>query len=262
MQKMELKISKEDLEKLGNEKIAIRNYLLSLAVYNESLDYDFTDEEKIMLEHYMNREMINIYVRSELEPKLMINENQIINSYTENKKYFEENNISFKDAHDIIKERLMVEQFQEMLGDFILEKLNQMTEEISFKPNEILATKGDAELLKQLVVNKILTIDAVKNKFFKNNEKILELAKKDFRINFFTKIITTKDMRIEKAEVEKIYEDNKKDYENIEKEEALNQIAIRLSEIKGQNNLVEYSEKIIKKYDINTKVDEILNGRI
>ncbi|VWL85334.1 hypothetical protein [Oceanivirga miroungae] len=262
MKKLDLSLTKEELTKLNYEKNAIRNLLVSRAIYNESLEYEFTKEEQNILDLYIENEKITIYLKQEAETKMMINENQIIDAYNANKSFFEENKMSFKEAHEMIKEQLKESLFEKLANEFISEIVLKMDDSVTLTKDEILATKGDANNIKQVLQNKIIKEYALKNNFYKENEEALDLVASDIRINYYTSVINSKDIQVSNEEIDKVYEENKEAFENVEFDKAKEMIAIRLANEKVAAKTQEYAQMLIEKYDIDKKVEEILNDRI
>lgn len=262
MKKLSLDLTNEEIAKLNYDRNSIKNLLISRAIYNESLEYVFTNEEQNILDLYVENEIISLYIRREVEPRLMVNENQIIDQYNKSKTYFEENNISFKEAHEIIKKDLTEKLYDKMVNDFISEVFENMPDEITISKKELLATKGDPANIKQIIQNRVIKEDAIKNNFYKENDQILNLISSDVRINYFTSLINSKKVELTREEVKIYYENNKKEYENIDENNAIEMIAVKLANDKAAKNTQEYINMIIEKYSINSKVEEILNGRI
>lgn len=258
MNKLNLTLSQQELQQMNYEKETVRNVLISRAIYNESLEYKFPIEEEKNIDFLYETEELRYFVRKEVESKLMINENQIIDEYNKNKEYFDTNKISFKDAREMIKVELTKQQCLVLEQDYVTDLVKNMKDEISISKEKILYSNGNAETLKQILINNLLFEAANKVDFFNTNKENIEIIKQEIRMNFFVRSINSIDVTVTEEEVVKFYSENTKNYEGVETSVAYNQIYANLREDKINKNISKYIEKIATKYDIDKKVEEEL----
>lgn len=257
-----LELKEEELKEINYNKEAIKNLLVSRAIYNESYNHEFTEEEKLQIKYLEKSEAINFYMRKTVEPRVMVNENTIIERYNENKDYFNANNISFTDAREIIKSQLNAEVNYGLEQDLIKTLVHNMGENVTLNKEDILFTKGDANLIKSVLLFELLKQEAEKTNFFEKNEKELDILYKEVRIKFFVQSICSKEIEITQEEVSKFYVDNTKKFENISLEQAYNDIANYLFYEKLNVKTAEYIQKVSEKYFIDKEVEKYTSGVI
>ena len=88
---MELKLSEKELTNLSKDENAIKLNLVSKALYNESLNFKFNEEDLKNIWFNEQNLILDLYMRKKVEPRVMVNENLVIEEYNNNKKIFEEN---------------------------------------------------------------------------------------------------------------------------------------------------------------------------
>ena len=87
---MELKLSEKELKNLSKDENAIKLNLVSKALYNESLNFKFNEEDLKNIWFNEQNLILDLYMRKKVEPRVMVNENLVIEEYNNNKKIFEE----------------------------------------------------------------------------------------------------------------------------------------------------------------------------
>ena len=86
---MELKLSEKELTNLSKDENAIKLNLVSKALYNESLNFKFNEEDLKNIWFNEQNLILDLYMRKKVEPRVMVNENLVIEEYNNNKKIFE-----------------------------------------------------------------------------------------------------------------------------------------------------------------------------
>ena len=99
---MELKLSEKELKNLSKDENAIKLNLVSKALYNESLNFKFNEDDLKNIWFNEQNLILDLYMRKKVEPRVMVNENLVIEEYNNNKKIFEENNMNFEQARNYI----------------------------------------------------------------------------------------------------------------------------------------------------------------
>ncbi len=259
---LKLELNEKELEAIKYDKEAIKSLILSRAIYNESLEYEFTAEEIKNIEFFERTESLKLYVRKNIEPKIMVNENVIIDEYNKNKEFFDSQKVEFKEAHDIIKNDLINQMTYNLEQDLIKDLMNEMEESVSLSKQDILYTKGDPNLIKTIVFNTLLEKEAIKEDFFNKNKEEIDLLKQEIRMNYYIRVLNSKGVEITNEQISKFYIDNTKDFENMELQTAYNQIYNHLFDNEVVTNTNKYIDKMIEKYNINEKVEKSLEKEV
>lgn len=84
--------------------------------------------------HYQLRiETLNYYMNETITPRIMVNENTIIDEYNKHKEYFDNNNIPFSKAHDMVKENLTMQANIGLEQDLVAKLVHNMPEQVTFE---------------------------------------------------------------------------------------------------------------------------------
>lgn len=251
---MTLELTNEELKAANYDLDAIKNILVSRAIYNESYNYEFSEKELEDLKYLEKNEIIRYYMRKTVEPRLVVTENTIIDRYNENKKYFDEQNIPFTKAHEMIKAELNNEINYGLEQDFVSELVHNMEDTVTLKKEDIVFSKGDPNLIKSMLLFELLTIKANKTDFFSKNEKEIDILKKEVRIKYFVQITCSKNIEITTEMVSKFYVDHTKEFEGVDMQVAYDNIASYLFQTQMDKNTNKYINSIIEKYNLNEEV--------
>lgn len=251
---LDLKLINEELEKLKFNKEEIRRITLSRAIYNESLSYNFSEEDLIEIDRIENVNMLRYYMKETVAPRLHINENMVLERYNKDKKYFEENKISFKDARDMIMARLNEEVNYGLEQDLVKNLVSNMEETITFNKKDIINTKGNPDFLKDMVLIALLKKEAEKNGFFKSHTSEIDIMKKEIRINFYLQKICSANITVSQEQVSKYYVDHTKEFSNTDINNAYQMIAQAMYQKEFDLNVSKFCNEIAEKY----KIDEIV----
>lgn len=253
-----IELNEKELELLNNDKNAIKNILVSKAIYNESYNHTFSDDEKIQIKYLEQNEAIKYFMTKTVEPRLSLNENTIIDEYNNNKAYFEENKINFAQARELIIQKLTQEINYGLEQDLVTNLVHNMDDSVTLSKEDILFTKGDPNLIKAIMLFELLKKEAKKTNFFEENKEEIDDLYKNVRIRFFVEKICSENIKVTQEEVSKFYVDNTKTFENITLEQASSQIYNHLFQEKFAKNVEEYTESIAKKYYIDEEVKKYL----
>ena len=233
-----LTLTDEEREGLDNE--GIKRILTSKAILKVAKEYKFSDEEKEEFEYLFTNEKHKFFIAKLIEDKISVNENDVTKLYTDNKANFDAQNIPFSQAREIIQRDLLNQQVATLEAEELNKLVEEMEDKIEVTKKEVLFSRGDAEVLKTLIVGKIISKKMADEKF-----EDQEQNKKDLEVR--------KNVKVTQEEVVEIYEKEKAKLGNVTPNSAYQQITNSLFNnraIEERNNLI---NKIVEDY----KVDEI-----
>ena len=233
-----LTLTDEEREGLDNE--GIKRILTSKAILKVAKEYKFSDEEKEEFEYLFTNEKHKFFIAKLIEDKISVNENDVTKLYTDNKANFDAQNIPFSQAREIIQRDLLNQQVATLGAEELNKLVEEMEDKIEVTKKEVLFSRGDAEVLKTLIVGKIISKKMADEKF-----EDQEQNKKDLEVR--------KNVKVTQEEVVEIYEKEKAKLGNVTPNSAYQQITNSLFNnraIEERNNLI---NKIVEDY----KVDEI-----
>ena len=213
---MELKLSEKELTNLSKDENAIKLNLVSKALYNESLNFKFNEEDLKNIWFNEQNLILDLYMRKKVEPRVMVNENLVIEEYNNNKKIFEENNMNFEQARNYILERLTTQVNEGLFEDLVKKLMNEMGDNVSLSKEDILFTKGDPNLIKAILLISVLNENAKQDNFFNEFEEDIDLLKKDARLNYYlNKLIEEKAVVSNKDVLDTMQEISKNNFDAV-----------------------------------------------
>ena len=251
----DIKLTLTDEEREGLDNDGVKRVLTNKAVLDVSKGYEFSEEEKEEFDYFFTNEKHKFFVAKMIEDKISVNENDVTKLYTDNKANFDAQNIPFSQAREIIQRDLLNQQIATLEAEELNKLVEEMEDKVEITKKEILFSKGDAEVLKTLIVGKIISKKMADEKFEEQeqNKKDLEIIKNNVYVNYYLDLEVRKNVKVTQEEITEIYENEKAKLGNITPNSAYQQIASGLLNnraIEERNNLV---NKIIKDY----KVDEV-----
>lgn len=259
---MELKLSEKELKNLSNDENAIRLNLISKALYNESLNFKFTEDDLKNIWFNEQNLILDLYMRKKVEPRVMVNENLVIEEYNNNKKLFEENNMNFEQARNYILERLTTQVNEGLFEDLVKKLMNEMGENVSLSKEDILFTKGDPNLIKAILLISVLNENAKKDNFFNDFEEDIDLLKKDARLNYYlNKLIEEKAVVSHKDVLDNMQEISKNNFDavkNYSQEELFQNVGNSMLNQK----VLEVRDEIIKRIVDEFKIEDLVKEYI
>ena len=253
---LSLELTKEELEEIKYNSDIIKNLLVSRAIYNESCNHEFTESEIEEIKYIEKNEAVKLYIRKAVEPRIVINENEIIDQYNLEKSFFESKNIQFAKAREIIKERLTNELNYGLEQDLIHNIVNNMEGSVTLSKKDILFSKGDPNIIKSILIQNLLNQEAIKKTFFEENKEELKTINKEIRLKYYVNILCSKDVIISDKEVSKYYVDNTKEFEGVDMQSAYSQISNYLYQLKVNENTSKFIESVIKKYNLDKEIEK------
>ena len=251
----DIKLTLTDEEREGLDNDGVKRVLTNKAVLDVAKGYEFSEEEKEEFDYFFTNEKHKFFVAKMIEDKISVNENDVTKLYTDNKADFDAQNIPFSQAREIIQRDLLNQQIATLEAEELNKLVEEMEDKVEITKKEILFSKGDAEVLKTLIVGKIISKKMADEKFEEQeqNKKDLEIIKDNVYVNYYLDLEVRKNVKVTQEEITEIYENEKAKLGNITPNSAYQQIASGLLNnraIEERNNLV---NKIIKDY----KVDEV-----
>ena len=248
-----LTLTDEEREGLDNE--GIKRVLTNKAVLSAAKEYEFSDEEREEFEYFFTNEKHKFFVAKLIEDKISVNENDVTKLYTDNKASFDAQNIPFSQAREIIQRDLINQQVAALEAEELNKLVEGMEDKVEITKKEILFSKGDAEVLKTLIVGKVIEKKMNDEKFEEQeqNQKDLEVIKDNVYINYYLDLEVRKNVKVTQEEIAQIYENEKAKLGNVTPNSSYQQIANGLFNNKvaeERNNLI---NKIVEDY----KVDEV-----
>ena len=251
----DIKLTLTDEEREGLDNDGVKRVLTNKAVLDVAKGYEFSEEEKEEFDYFFTNEKHKFFVAKMIEDKISVNENDVTKLYTDNKANFDAQNIPFSQAREIIQRDLLNQQIATLEAEELNKLVEEMEDKLEITKKEILFSKGDAEVLKTLIVGKIISKKMADEKFEEQeqNKKDLEIIKNNVYVNYYLDLEVRKNVKVTQEEITEIYENEKAKLGNITPNSAYQQIASGLLNnraIEERNNLV---NKIIKDY----KVDEV-----
>lgn len=247
---LSLELTDKELKDLNYDYNAIINLLVSRAIYNESVNYDFSEESKMQMKYIYDCEFVKFYMSKTVEPRVVVNENTVIDEYNKNKQYFVSNNISFKDARDMIISNLNYQMNYDLEQDLMKLLIDNMNDTITLNKEDVKFSKGDPEVIKSLLVISLLKEETNKNDFKTKYESELDTINKNVQLNFFINEYNRQGISVTEDEIKEIYEQNKEKL-NDTYENTYNDIIHSLYNHKLNENITEYTNSIIEKYNLN-----------
>jgi len=255
MSKNKLALSEEEKARDLNAE-EIKELLIDKAILETAKEYKFSDEEEEEFEYFFNNEKNKFFIAKAIENKISLNENDITKIYTDNKADFDAQNIPFSQAREIIQRDLLNQQVAALESEEVNRLIEEMEDTIEITKKELLFSKGNPEIIKTIIVGKVIAKKMNDEQFEsqEENQKTLEVIKDKVYIDYYLNLEVRKNVQVTQEEVVEIYEKEKAKLGNITPNSAYQQIADGLlnnKAIKERNDLI---NKISEKY----KIDEIV----
>lgn len=255
---MKFEIKEEVLKNIKGNKDAILSILIAQGLYNDSLEYTFNEEDKKNIWYFSEVEIIKMYMRKIVKPRLLVTENSIIEKYNENKKYFDDNNILFKDAREMIKNQLTDEVNFGLEEDFVKKMISEMKENVEMTQEDIKYTKGNPEMIKVILLINLVTKHAGATDFYEvEKDNILDI-KKNIRLNYYLNKISSENIEVTEEEINAVFENQKADVANLSVVEANNRIGQAIFEQKIAMAKNKYISGIIEKYNLEKELEKYM----
>ena len=257
MSKNKLALTEEEKARDLNAE-EIKGLLIDKAILETAKEYKFSDEEEEEFEYFFNNEKNKFFIVKAIENKISLNENDITKIYTDNKADFDAQNIPFSQAREIIQRDLLNQQVAALESEEVNRLIEGMEGTIEITKKELLFSKGNPEIIKTIIVGKVIEKKMNDEQFEsqEENQKTLEVIKDKVYIDYYLNLEVRKNVQVTQEEVVEIYEKEKAKLGNITPNSAYQQIADGLlnnKAIKERNDLI---NKISEEYKIDEIVEE------
>ena len=242
----------------GNEE-GIKQTLINKAILDTAKKYDFTPEEKEEFDYHFKNEKAKYFIAKEIEGKISVNEDDVTKLYNENKAQFDAQNIAFSQAREIIQRDLLQQQLVVLEDQEISKLIEEMNKSVEITKEEILFSKGNPEVIKGIIIGKVIEEKIKDTEFEKNEEDNLKIIEGNVYINYYLDLQVRKNVVVTQEEVVSIYEAEKGKLGNITPNDAYNQITNGLLNNKVNEEKIKIVNKISEEYKIEDLVKEFLD---
>ena len=249
----DIKLTLTDEEREGLDNDGIKRVLTNKAILDVAKGYEFSEEEKEEFDYFFTNEKHKFFVAKMIEDKISVNENDVTKLYTENKANFDAQNIPFSEAREIIQRDLLNQQLVTLEAEELNKLVEEMEDKVEITKEEVLFSKGNSEVLKTLIVGKIIAKKMEESNFEENNKDDLEIIKDNVYINYYLDLEVRKNVKVTQEEIAEIYENEKAKLGNVTPNSAYQQIANALV----NNRAIEERNKLINKISEEYKIEEI-----
>lgn len=256
MEIKKLELTEEEKKELQGKEEELREVLTIKAVYDVASKYEFSEAEQKELKYIVEGEKVKYYIAKQIGDKITVDEDELTKIYTDNKAYFDSQQITFSQARELIHRDLFNNQIITLENKFILDTIEELKKSVEITKEEILFSNGNAEVLKTLVTNKVINAKMEKEKFEEKSKSELEIVESNILTNFYLDIQIRGKVSVTQEEVEEIYKKEQQQFVNVPPQEAYNQIANNLFAQKVNNSRSELIEKIVKDYNVESIVKE------
>ena len=248
------KLALTDEEKArGLNAEEIKGLLTNKAILETAKKYDFNDEEKEEFEYFFKNEKNKFFIAKAIEDKISVNENDVTKLYTDNKANFDAQNIPFSEAREIIQRDLLNQQLATLEAEELNKLVEGMEDKVEITKQEVLFSKGNSEVLKTLIVGKVIAKKMAEENFEENNKNDIEIIKDNVYINYYLDLEVRKNVKVTQEEIAEIYEKEKAKLGNVTPNSAYQQIANALL----NNRAIEERNSIINKISEEYNVEAV-----
>ena len=249
-------LTKEEQKNLKGKKEEAYQLLVNKAILEKAKEAEYDPMEKKELDYITETEKSRFYVSKFVTPKVNVSENQIVEIYNANKEFFDKQNVEFEQARLGIHNDLFSNAAVQIEAEFINTIVDNMSKDVTVSKEDLKFTKGNAEVLRLFIINKIILEDAKKNNFEKEEKANLKILEDNVLLNYYADRTVKDKIRISQQEIEQIYNDNKESFGDMPVENAYNQIGNSLVTQKATQLKQELSNQIAKEYDIETEIEK------
>ena len=252
--KNETKLALTEEEKArGLNAEEIKGLLINKAILETAKKYKFNDEEKEEFEYFFKNEKNKFFIAKAIEDKISVNENDVTKLYTDNKANFDAQNIPFSEAREIIQRDLLNQQLAVLEAEELNKLVEGMEDKVEITKEEVLFSKGNSEVLKTLIVGKIIAKKMAEENFEENNKNDIEIIKDNVYMNYYLDLQVRKNVKVTQEEIAEIYENEKAKLGNVTPNSAYQQIANALL----NNRAIEERNNLINKISEEYKIEEV-----
>lgn len=253
-----VELTNEEREQFHGNEEAIREILLSKAILSSAEKYEFTNEENEELNYLFKNTKSKYYIDKKIENKINVGEDEVTKLYNENKGNFDAQGIAFSQAKDIIQRDLLNQQVNALENEELTNIINEMERNIELTKEDVLFSKGNPEIIRSIVMNKIINEKIVKDNFEETAKDDLGILYNNVKANFYLDLEVRKKVVVTHEEVVNLYETEKSKLGDVTPNSAYNQIANGLLKNKAIAERTDLVNKIVEEYKIEDLVKENL----
>ncbi|RRD39539.1 viral A-type inclusion protein [Leptotrichia sp. OH3620_COT-345] len=253
-----LKLTDEEKEILKGNEEGIKQAFINKAALAAAEKNEFSEQEKEELDYFYNNEKTKYFVAKQIEDKISVDADEVVKIYNENKAQFDAQNVPFSQARDIIQRDLLNQQVATLENEEFNKIVQEMGETVEITKKEILFSQGNPDVIRNIILNKIVTEKAKENDFEKKEKNSLKIIKDNVLLNYYIDLEVRKKVQVTHEEIVNIYEAEKGKLGNVTPNDAYNQIANGLLNNKANEERTNVINKIVEEYKIDDLVKENL----
>ena len=253
-----LEMTSEEKKQLKGNEEAIRQLLLSKAVLAAAEKYEFTPEENEEMQYLFENNRSKYYIDKQIEEKINVNEEEVTKLYTENKANFDAQGIAFSQAKEIIQRDLLTQQVNMLENEELTNIINEMDKNVELTKEDVLFSKGNPEVIRSIVMNKIVDEKIKKENFDETAKEDLEIVFNNVKANYYLDLEVRKNVVVTHEEIVNLYESEKAKLGDITPNSAYNQIANGLLNNKAVAERSTLVNRISEEYKVEDLVKENL----
>ena len=170
--------------------------------------------------------------------------------YNENKGNFDAQGIAFSQAKEIIQRDLLNQQVSTFENEELTNIINEMDKNIELTKEDVLFSKGNPEIIRSIVMNKIIDEKIVKANFEKTAKDDLKILYNNVKANFYLDLEVRKKVVVTHEEIVNLYKTEKSKLGDITPNSAYNQIANGLLKNKAITERTNLVNKIVEEYKV------------
>ncbi len=253
----DVSLTREEQKLLKGKKDDAIKLLTNKAILDRAEKEYYTEVEKKELDYLYNSEKVKLYISQYVMPKINVSENEIIELYNENKDFFDNKGMQFSEAREILYADIHDQKVVQLEDEYVEEIVASSQDIVTVTKEEIQMSRGNADVIKTLVINKVILDDIKNNSLFeKDEEKTLKQIKDNILLNYFVEKYVRDKMEVTDEEIEEIYNSDKELYENMKKSDALNEIRENLYENKETKIQLELVQEMARKYRVLEEIEK------
>ena len=252
----EIILTQEEQENLKGKKEEARQLLTNKAILEKAKTAELAPMEKKELDYITETEKAKFYVSRFVRPKVNVSENEIVEVYNANKAVFDNQNIQFAQARENVYSQLFNNRAAQIEADYVKEIVDNMANDVVLTKEDLQFTRGNSDVMKTFVINKVILDDAKKYNFETEEKAALEIIENNVLLNYYADRSVKDKIRISQQEIEKIYNENKANFGQTPVDAAYNQIGNALVGQKATQLKQELAKQIVKEYNIDAEVEK------
>ncbi len=249
-------LTAEEKEELKGNEEGIKQVLINKAILETAKNYEFTPEEKEEFDYHFKNEKAKFFIAKEIEGRVSVNEDDVTRLYNENKGQFDAQNIPFSQAREIIQRDLLQQQLMVLEDEEVAKLIQEIEKPVEITKEEILFSKGNPDVIKSIIIGKIIERKIKEADFEKKEKNNIEIIESNVYINYYLDLQVRKNVVVTQEEISNIYESERGKLGNITPNSAYSQIANGLLNNKVNEERTKIVNTIAEEYKIEDLVKE------